>query len=135
MFGNSEVQMRICTACLAFSGLIAAQPVITPKGIANSAGFQPMGVPGGPIARGSTFSIFGTGLGPAATAQQPSYPLQTATGGVSVKVTQGTSTVNALPVFVADTIVNAIMPSNAPLGMVSVRVTFNNQTSNPQTVT
>src|SRR5579872_5674715 len=111
--------MRLFKLCIALAGglTVLAQPVITPRGIANSAGFQPYGVPGGAIARGSTFSIFGTALGPKATAQQPSYPLQTAIGGVSVKVTQGTVSVDAYPVFVADTIVNAIMPSNAPLGL------------------
>lgn len=128
--------MRLVELCIALAGgfSLMAQPVITPRGIANSAGFQPYGVPGGPIARGSTFGIFGTGLGPAATAQQPSYPLQATIGGVSVKVTQGNVSLDAFPVFVADTFINAIMPSNAPLGLVSVRVTYNGQTSHPQTV-
>ena len=128
--------MRLLKLCVTLAGgfTIWAQPVITPRGVANSAGFQPFGVPGGAIARGSTFSIFGTGLGPAATAQQPSYPLQTAIGGVSVKITQGATSMDAFPVFVADTIVNAIMPSNAPLGLVSVRVTYNGNTSHPQTL-
>ncbi len=128
--------MRIVARFIAFAGsfVLLAEPVITPRGIANSASYLPYGVPGGPIARGSTFSIFGTGLGPAATAQQPSYPLQRSIGGVSVKVTQGAVSLDALPVFVADTLVNAIMPSDAPLGLVSVRVTYNGQTSHPQTV-
>jgi uncharacterized protein (TIGR03437 family) len=134
-FLEIEVSMRVPALCIALAGIFqaAAQPVITPRGVSNSASFAPYGVPGGPIARGSTFSIFGTGLGPAATAQQPSYPLQTSIGGVSVKITQGNVAVDALPVFVADTIVSAIMPSSAPLGLVSVRVTYNGQTSHPQT--
>ncbi len=111
-----------------------AQPVITPKGIANSASFLPAGVPGGAIARGSTFTLFGSGLGPPQTAQQPSYPLQNTIGGVSIKITQGSTTINAIPTFVSDAAINAIMPSNAPLGLVSVRVSYNGQTSNPQTV-
>ena len=60
---------------------LVAQPTILPKGIVNSASFAPTGVPSGSIARGSTFSIFGTGLGPAQPAQQPSYPLQKSIGG------------------------------------------------------
>ncbi len=111
-----------------------AQPVITPKGVANSASFLPAGVPGGAIARGSTFTLFGSGLGPPQTAQQPSYPLQNTIGNVSIKVTQGSTTINAIPTFVSDGAINAIMPSNAPLGLVSVRVSYNGQTSNPQTV-
>src|SRR5947209_13718593 len=119
-------------ACCALR--LAAQPTIVPKGVVNSASFAPPGVPSGAISRGSTFSIFGTGLGPAVPAQQPSYPLQSTIGGVSVSVTQGSTTINALPVYVSAGLVNAIMPSNAPLGVAAVRVNFNSQTSNPSRI-
>ena len=117
------------TACT-----IWAQPVIYPKGIVDSASFLPAGLPSSGIAQGSIFSIFGTNLGPAKSAQQPSFPLQTTLAGVSITVTQGSTTVNAVPLFVLDSIVNAIMPSNTPLGLVSVQVIYNGIKSNPSPV-
>jgi uncharacterized protein (TIGR03437 family) len=125
--------MRFTPLLLALSA-VQAQPIITPKGIANSASFLPAGLPGGAVARGSTFTLFGSGLGPTAAAQQPSYPLQITLAGVSIKVTQGSTVVNAIPTYVSDAAINAIMPSNAPLGLVSVKVTYNGKASNPQTV-
>ena len=94
----------------------------------------PPGLPGGSIARGSIFSIFGTNLGPSAGVQVSAFPIQTTLGGVSVQVSQGSTTVAALPLYVGAGQVNALMPSNTPLGLVSVRVTFNNTKSNPSTV-
>jgi hypothetical protein len=44
-------------------GVLCAQPVIFPKGIVNAGSFARPGLPGGAIARGSVFSIFGTGHG------------------------------------------------------------------------
>ena len=58
-----------------------------------------------------------------------SYPLGTTFGGVSVSVTQGATTVAALPVYVSAGQINAVMPSNAPLGIAAVKVTFNGQAS------
>ncbi len=54
--------------------------------------------------------------------------------GVEITVTQGGVTVNAIPVFVLFKQINAIMPSNAPLGLVEVRVICDGQTSAPETV-
>jgi len=42
-----------------------------------------------------------------------------------VTVTQGNASVNAYPVFVSSTQINAIMPSNAPVGDVQIGVTYN----------
>jgi len=50
-------------------------------------------------------------------------------------VTQGANTVNAIPLFVGAGQVNAIMPSNAPLGKVSVSVTFNSVKGPPSPAT
>jgi len=116
---------------LAVSGALQAQPFMFPRGIVNAASLLPPGLPNGAIARGSVFSIFGRNLGPAAAAQASAFPLQTTLAGVSIRVTQGTTTVEAIPVFVRGDQINAILPSNTPLGMVSVRVTMNNLTSNP----
>ena len=106
------------------------QPLIGPDGVVNSASFAPARSPGGAVAQGSIFSIFGTGLGPATGVQPTAFPLLTTLGGVSVKVTQGNTSVDAIPLYASAGLVNAIMPSNAPTGRVSVRVTYNGTAGN-----
>lgn len=102
-----------------------AAPTISSGGVVNAASYMPASLPAGAIAQGSYFSIFGSNLGPASSQAQTSYPLQTTFSGVTVTVTEGTTTVNAYPVFVSATQINAIMPSNAPLGNVQITVTYN----------
>ena len=46
--------------------LWAQLPAIYPHAIVNAASFYSPGLPGGSIARGSIFTIFGAALGPAA---------------------------------------------------------------------
>src|SRR5205085_4481865 len=53
---------------------------------------------------------------------------------VSLNVFQGATTVSAIPLYVSATQINAIMPSNAPLGAASVQVIAGNFRSNPQPV-
>jgi uncharacterized protein (TIGR03437 family) len=106
-----------------------SQPAISLRGVVNSASFMAPGLPGGAIAQGSIFSIFGVNLGPSSSPAL-SFPLQTALGGVSIQVFQGATNVAAIPVYVSAGQINAIMPSNAPLGMASVQVTFHNALSN-----
>jgi uncharacterized protein (TIGR03437 family) len=91
------------------------------------------GLPGGAIARGSIFSIFGSNIGPASSPSL-AFPLQTTLGNVSITVTNGSTTVNAIPIYVSPSQINAIMPSNAPLGMVSLKIRNFNQTSTPAPV-
>src|SRR5258706_2204967 len=76
------------------------QPLITPRGIVNAASLIAPGLPSGAIARGSLFSLFGQRVGPAAGVSAAAFPLQTSLAGVSIKVTQGTTSVDAIPVFV-----------------------------------
>lgn len=113
---------------------VTAKPVIYPHSVVNAASFLAPGLPAGSIAEGSIFSLFGTGLGPAQGMQQSAFPLSTTLAGVSIQVKQGTTSVNALPLFVVAGQVNALMPSNTPLGWVSVWLTFNGQQSNPSPV-
>lgn len=117
-------------APLLFASAAFGQPFISPKGILNAASFAGPGIPNGAIARGSVFSIFGRSLGPAAGAQVSAFPLGTAFQGVSIRVTQGATVVDAIPIYVAAGQINAILPSNAPLGMASLQVTFNGTRSN-----
>ena len=118
--------------CVAFS---ASGQFVNYRGVVNAASYVPPGISGGQIAQGSTFSIFGQGIGPATLSQVSSFPLRTTLAGVSVQVTQGNRSVSAYPVVVTLNQVNAIMPSNAPLGKVSIQVTFNGSVSNTTSAT
>ena len=123
---------------LIFAFLIAtcgfAQPAIMSTEVVNSASFLVQGMPGSGIAQGSIFTIFGTGLGPAALVQAGPLPLQTLLGGTSVTVTVGGQTVKAYILAAVSYQVNALLPSTAPTGSGFVTVTFNNQTSAPEPV-
>jgi uncharacterized protein (TIGR03437 family) len=125
---------RLLAICFFFIPAISiAQPKIYQRRIANSGSFAAAGLPAGGIARGSIFSIIGENLGPAGLIIANSYPVDTTLSGVSIVVTQGQSKVDALPIGIANNggQVNAIMPSNAPLGPVSVQLTYNSVKSNP----
>ena len=112
----------------------AAAPFINYRGVVNAASFEGQGLPGGSLAQGSIFTIFGSNLGPAQSVQSSSYPLQTQLGGVSISVTQGSNTLAAIPIFVTASQVSAIMPSTAAVGQAIVTLSYNNQTSNPAIV-
>lgn len=112
------------------TGGALAQPFIPPKSIVNAASYMPPGIPGGALARGSMFSVFGRNLGPAAPAQVSAFPLGASFQGVSIRVTQGARSVDVLPVYVSATQINAILPSNAPVGLASLQVTYNGARSN-----
>jgi len=113
---------------------LLALPRIHPKGIVNAASFARPGLPGGGIARGSIFTIFGSDLGSEGGSPPLSFPLGDTLGGVAVSVTQGDVTVNAIPIFVGPGQVNAIMPSGVQLGRASVRVISRGRLSNPSSV-
>jgi len=120
--------------CVTSAALQAQLPAIYPHGVVNSASLLAPGLPAGSIAQGSIFSIFGTNLGPATGVQASAFPLGNTLAGVSITATQGTTVVNVLPVYVQQGQINALMPSNAPLGSVSLRVTYNISRSNPSPV-
>lgn len=112
----------------------AQQPFINYRGVVNAASFLGQGLPGGSIAQGSIFTIFGSNLGPAQVTQSSSYPLANQLAGVSVSVTQGATTLAAIPIVVLNSQVSAIMPSTASLGPALIRVSYGNQTSNAAVV-
>ena len=124
----------LCAVVLS-AGRLHAEPLIFFRAIVNAASFMPPEGPAGSIARGSIFTIFGRDMGPAVGVQVNVFPLETTFEGVSIEVTQGDVTVNAIPIFVLDRQVSAIMPSGVPLGRVLVRLTFNGEQSNPTPVT
>lgn len=118
-------------AFLLLAGGAFGQPFVYYRGAVNAASFLPPGLPNAALARGSMFSIFGRDLGPAAPQQVSAFPLQETFAGVSVELSQGAAKVRALPVYVSAGQLNVILPSNAPLGLASLRVTYNGQVSNP----
>ena len=108
----------------------STQPSVAHNGILNAASDAFVGLPNSSIAQGSIFSIYGTKLGPSSSPGL-SYPLKTTLGGVSVSVTSGGTTVNAIPMCVTPTQINAVLPDNTPIGSATLTVTYNNQTSAP----
>lgn len=96
----------------------------------SSASFAVNTLPGGGIARGSIFTIFGRALGPATGSQVAAFPLLPRFAGVSIAVRAGTQVLAAIPIFVVESQINAIMPSNTPVGDVSLQVTYNGQSGN-----
>ncbi len=104
-------------------------PAVTRGAIVNAASFTSSALPNGSIARGAIFSIFGNNIGPTALQQPARFPLETTLGCVSVRITQGSSSVDGIPLAAIAGQVNAIMPSNAPLGEGTITVTFNGRTS------
>lgn len=128
---------RLIRRSTSFAGLLAVaagasaqSPLIYSRSTFNAASFMPAGIPGGAIAQGSIFSVFGTRLGPTTAVSASSFPLGTTLGGVSLNVIQGSTIVHALPVYVSASQINAIMPSNAPQGAVSLQVVSGNFKSN-----
>ncbi len=114
---------------IAAHSLVAA-PFITPQGVVGAASFTSPSLPGGAIAQGSIFSIFGRELGPVAGEQASAFPLPPQLAGVRITLSQGETAVDAIPLFVRADQINAIMPSNAPLGRVIVCVRFGRVPSN-----
>ena len=125
---NTTTQSRTGTITLAgqtftltqAGGASANAPNIAQGGIVNAANNR-----GGAIAQGSFFSIYGNNLGPATPSQATTYPIPTTMGNVTVTVTQGSTTVPAYLDFVSATQINAILPSNSPLGTVQITVSYN----------
>ena len=105
-------------------------PEIPLNGVVNAASFMNRILNAGPIARGSIFSIFGSRIGPAIGVAVTSFPLGTELGGVRVRVFTLDGAVEAIPLFVSSGQINAIMPSDAPLGFVAVEVIFEGRMSN-----
>ena len=64
----------------------AGGPEIPLNGIVNAASFASRILAAGAIARGSIFTIFGSGIGPAAGVAVTSFPLGTELGGVRIRV-------------------------------------------------
>ncbi len=126
--GDANTSMASRTGTIAIASLTftvtqaggASATAPTIGGIVNALDYR-----GGSIAQGSFFTIFGTNLGPTVGQGVTQFPFLPNLGGVTVTVTQGSITKQAYPHYVCATQINAIMPSDAPLGNVQIAVTYN----------
>jgi uncharacterized protein (TIGR03437 family) len=102
-------------ALLILAGTAAAQPKISE--VVNAGNRFASGLPGYGIAQGAIFVVTGNGLGPD-DIQKASFPLPAADGlaGVTIRVTVGGTTVNAIMVYASAKEVAAILPSSTPTG-------------------
>jgi uncharacterized protein (TIGR03437 family) len=116
--------VAICAACAA-----PAEAVPQIHSILNAASYAQQGLPNSDIARGSVFVVFGSDLGPADLVQAAGFPLQTSLGGTSIRITVGTTTVDALLLYTTANQVSAVLPSTTPEGIGFLAVTYNGHTS------
>jgi uncharacterized protein (TIGR03437 family) len=89
------------------------------------------------LAPGVVWVIYGSGLGPGTltTATGPNYPNSVAGTSVTFTPSGGGSAITARIWYTLSTQVGGLLPSTIAPGSYDVRVTYNNQTSAPQTVT
>ncbi len=121
--------------CLLSVAAASAAPAIRSGGVVNAATNIPLGTQGSGIAQGSYFAIYGAGLGPTASASA-GVPYPNTLGGATVTVTPASgSPVQAFLTYVQDGQINAILPSNTPVGSATVTVHYGGGTSPPETVT
>ncbi len=81
------------------------------------------------------FAVFGPGLGPATLAQAQSFPLTRVLAGASATVTVLGVSVDTCPLYVSDGQIGVMMPSSAPLGTGTLTVTFQGESSAPESIT
>lgn len=126
----------VIPALLTAAAFVAqAAPVITPGAIYNNASYARDGALNRGIAQGSVFAIFGKGLGGPVLAQVQSFPLPKELAGTSVQVTVDGTTLDAYPLYVTETQVGVMLPSNTPVGAGRVTVTVRGETSAPEAIT
>ncbi len=113
--------------------IAVAGPNVT--SVSNSASNILPGLPNAGIAQGSIFILKGSGLGPTNISIAPAAFQTTSLGNTSVAVTVGSTTVNAPMYYTSDGQVAALLPSNTPVGVGSVTVTYSGQAGNAAPVT
>jgi uncharacterized protein (TIGR03437 family) len=126
------ITVALLLLCLMVIPVTSAAPNFLPTSVVNAASFLPPEVPGGSLAQGSMFTIFGTDLGPEVPVSATTFPLSTDLEGISISVeNESKAIVAAIPLFGRGTQINAIMPSDAPLGEAMMTVTYNGESSPP----
>ena len=97
--------------------------------VENAATNIPPGLPNSAIAQGSMFVVKGSNLGPATIAIATAFPLTTAIGGTSIKVTVNGTTVDAIMYYSLAAQIAAILPSKTPTGTGTLTVSYNGQSA------
>src|SRR5258706_5097371 len=134
--GNLWMRAARIAALIGFtSALTSAAPVIAKGAIYNNASYARDGALNRGIAQGSVFAVFGKGLGPATLAQVQSFPLGKELAGTSVRVTMSGAPFDAYPLYVSDGQIGVMLSSTTPIGVGAVTVTFNGETSAPESIT
>lgn len=124
-----KILLLLTLSLLVAAGLHAA-PQLQQGAVVNAASFAVSGTPNAGIAQGSLFTVFGVDLGPTTAVNVSQFPLPTSLGGVSIRVTANGQNFDCPLIFVLNSQVSAILPSNVPVGTASIVVTYNGQTSN-----
>ena len=128
-----KAERLLFALALGLAGTLAAQtPAIDSGGVVNAASYAYAGLPSAGIAQGSIFAIFGNNLGPTPFAQPSGYPIPTTLGGVTVRVTSGSTSGNAYLFLTSAKQITGMLPSNIAVGTASLTVTANGATSAPQ---
>lgn len=125
--------MRTILLLFSLSLLVAglkAAPQLQQGAVVNAASFAVSGAPNAGIAQGSLFTVFGVDLGPTTAVNASQFPLPTNLGGVSVRVSANGQNFDCPLIFVLNSQVSAILPSNVPVGTASLTVTYNGSESN-----
>jgi uncharacterized protein (TIGR03437 family) len=114
--GSLTVAGKTFTVSQAAGGAAGGGPQLS--GAVNAASYTPSDLPGGGLAQGSFFSLFGADIGPEQWQQASSFPLPTTggLGGVVVQIRQGGTVVTCALHFASKSQINGIIPSNAPIG-------------------
>jgi len=121
------IKVFFLTVLILFTLQLQAQPTVTSGSVLNAASYSYPGLPGGSIAQGSMFVLFGSKLG--TNAIIGNYPLSNTLGGSTIQVTSGGTTVNAIPIYTTAGQVAAILPSSTPVGAATLTLTNGTQTS------
>jgi hypothetical protein len=91
--------------------------------ISNNYNYVQPGLPGYGIAQGSIFVVAGAPVSMTTSTASEGVPLLTALAGVAIAITVGGVITQAIPYYVSPSQINAILPSDTPLGAATVTVT------------
>lgn len=122
--------LLIALGLFALAAGASAAPQLQQGSIVNAASFAVDGAPNAAIAQGSLFTVFGVEVGPTTAVNVNQFPLPTSLGGVSIRVSANGQNFDCPMIFVVNSQVSAILPSNVPAGTATLVLTFNGQASN-----
>lgn len=112
-----------------FFPAIATAQAPAPAAILNAASNVPMALPGGAIAQGAIFVLYGKNMGGASLSQASALPLPAAgLNGTTVTVTAGSTTLKVPLLYTLSTQIAGVLPSTTPIGNATLNVTFGGAT-------